>query len=200
MSASDARSNAFFKAVNDASREEQSALLAETENYKVQAIRDAAVAAQQKYEEYIAAATADFAAQDGIEAEKKAEELKRNALNVRTEITEKVFNAVIGMLHDFTSSDRYASFLKNSAAQMVKICGDAPVTVFMREADASFADTIKSVSPTVSVKTDNAIEIGGLYGVCEEKRLKLNDLLETRLAEQRDWFYENSGLSFKSLR
>lgn len=200
MSASNARSDAFFKAVNDASREEQSALLAETENYKVQAIRDAAVAAQQKYDEYIALATADFAAQDGIEAEKKAEELKRNALSVRNEITEKVFHSVVGMLRDFTLSEGYALFLKKSAEQMVKICGEAPVTIFLREADSLFTDKIKSVSPTVSVKTDNAIEIGGIYGVCEEKRLKLNDLLETRLAAQKDWFYENSGLSFKSLR
>lgn len=200
MAAADARSNAFFKAFSDASREEQSALFAEIEKYKEQEFRNAEESAQHKYEEYIASATEDFAAEDGIEAEKRAAELKRNVLNLRTAITEKVFFAAEEKLLAFVQTAAYGELLKSSVGEMVKRCGGAPLTVFIKDRDLSFEAAIKAVFPAVTVKTDNAIRIGGVYGLCEEKRVTFNDLLETRLAAQRDWFYENSGLSFKSLR
>lgn len=200
MSAKDAKSNAFFRAFDDASREEQAALIAETEEYKKRELNAAREKAQQKYDEYILNAAADFAAADGIEAEKRAFELKTEVLSTRQGITERVFAAAKKKLEAFTKTSEYGVFLKNSVSEMVKLCGESPLTVFVKEDDFSFSSELQKISASVTVKTDSSIEIGGAYGICEEEHIKLNDLLETRLNAQKDWFYENSGLSLKTPR
>lgn len=190
-------SDAFFRALNEASREQKSAIFEEIENYKAQQLAEARETAQRKYDEYILEATGGFASEDGAENEKRAAELRKEVMSVRSEITESVFAAVREKLKAFTETDGYEKLLIESARKMAEICGKFPLVIFMREKDLKFSDKIKAVSQSISVKTDESIEIGGIYGVCEEKAVRLNDLLETRLDAQKDWFYENSGLSLR---
>lgn len=191
----DAKSEAFFRAIREASREQESAIMADIQQYKAQQLAEARALADKKYEEYVSAAVAGFALEDGIEAEQRAAELKKEVIAVRTDITKSVFDDVHKKLEAFTGTPDYQELLLESAKKMAAFCGNAPITIYLREQDLPFADTIRAVSPTISVSADNTIGLGGLYGVCEEKAVRLNDLLETRLAAQKDWFYEHSGLS-----
>lgn len=196
MAAADIKSDAFFKAIHESSLEQKTSVISEIEAYKAQQLAQAKAAAEKKYEEYILAETANFASEDGMETEKRSAILKKEVIDVRTGITEKVFSAVRAKLADFTKTGEYGDLLEESAKKMAAICADASLVIYMREQDLPYADRIKAVSPTISVRTDASIGLGGIYGISAEKSIKLNDLLETRLSLQRDWFYENSGLSF----
>lgn len=191
----DAKSEAFFRAIREASREQESAIMADIQQYKAQQLAEARALADKKYEEYVSAAVSGFALEDGIEAEQRAAELKKEVIAVRTDITKSVFDDVHKKLEAFTGTPDYRELLLESAKKMAAFCGNAPITIYLREQDLPFADAIRAVSPTISVSADNTIGLGGLYSVCEEKAVRLNDLLETRLAAQKDWFYEHSGLS-----
>lgn len=191
----DIKCEAFFKAINEASEERKAAIMAEVESYKAKQLKKAQAEAEKKYNEYISEATGRIALSDGVETEKHSAEIKKEIASVREKIEERVFSAVKEKLKSFTETEAYKELLTESASKMVKLCGDAPVTIFMKEKDLKYAEALKSVSPAITVSTDNSIEIGGIYGICAEKRIKLNDLLETRLSSQKSWFYENSGLT-----
>ena len=196
MAAANNESSAFLRAINEASLEQKSALIAETEQYREQRLAAARELAQKKYDEYILAGTASFASEAGVEAERRTSLLKKEVIETRAKITENVFSAVKERLESFTQTAEYENLLLSSAKKMAELCNGSPFVIFMREADMKFSEKIKAVSPEISIDTDNAIRIGGIYGVCAEKSIKLNDLLETRLEAQKEWFYENSGLSF----
>ncbi len=191
----DMKCEAFFKAINEASEERKAAILAEVESYKAKQLKKAEAEAEKKYNEYIAEATGRIALSDGVETEKHSAEIKKEIASVRKEIENRVFSAVKEKLKAFCETPEYRELLVNSAEKMAKLCGGAGLTIFIREKDLKYADALKSVSPGITVSTDNSIEIGGIYGICAEKRIKLNDLLETRLSSQKSWFYENSGLT-----
>lgn len=194
MAATNAESNAFFRAINEASREREAEIAAEIREYKLRALNEAKETAQKKYDEYILSATAGFAGEDGIEAEKRAAKLKEELSRTRAEIADGVFSAVREKLAEFTKTDEYENLLVKSARKMAEICGENRLDIYMRKEDTRFADKIKGVSDSISVHEDSSIGLGGIYGVCEEKSIKLNDTLETRLEAQKPWFRENSGL------
>lgn len=193
--ATDNISLGFFKAINEASSEQKSAMIEETEKYKNQQLLAAKEIAEKKYEEFILSATAKMASEDSVEAEKLSLELKKNVLSKRQSITDSVFEDVVSRINEFTKSDDYKAMLLKSAEKMVEICKDDHITVYIHSRDMIFANDIKSVSSTIELSTDDKITLGGMYGICKSRSVKLNDLLETRLSVQKNEFYKNSGLS-----
>ncbi len=196
MAAIDSQGDAFLRAIDEASREQRTAMIADLDEYRQQQLRVAADIADQKYDEYIRIETSKLSSEDGVETAKRSTDLKKEVMNTRSEISEKIFNAVLLKLADFTETSDYKNFVINSAEQMAKICGTGTFDIYLREQDVKYSNPIKSVSDTITdIKVDNTIKIGGLYGICPGKKIKLNDTLESRFEEARDWFYENSGLT-----
>ena len=107
----DAKSEAFFRAIREASREQESAIMADIQQYKAQQLAEARALADKKYEEYVSAAVAGFALEDGIEAEQRAAELKKEVIAVRTDITKSVFDDVHKKLEAFTGTPDYQELL-----------------------------------------------------------------------------------------
>ncbi len=189
-----AKSQAFFKAINDASRSHNDAIIKETESFKLHELEKAKAEAQRVYDEYVFAATQKMAVSDGVEAQRLSFELKKQVIAARQEITDSVFNNVTQKIKEFTATDDYAHMLVSSAEKMVKICGSDEIVIYLRSEDKIYEDRIKAVSASISTAVDDEITLGGIYCICEKKSLKLNDCLETKLENQKEWFYENSGL------
>lgn len=189
-----AKSQAFFKAINDASRSHNDAIIKETESFKLHELEKAKAEAQRVYDEYVFAATQKMAVSDGVEAQRLSFELKKQVIAARQEITDSVFNNVTQKIKEFTATADYADMLVSSAEKMVKICGNDEIVIYLRSEDKIYEDRIKAVSATIATAVDDEITLGGIYCICEKKSLKLNDCLETKLENQKEWFYENSGL------
>ncbi|MBQ8209615.1 MAG: V-type ATP synthase subunit E [Clostridia bacterium] len=188
------KSAAFFKAINDASRSHNDAIIKETENFKLQQLEKAKADAQKLYDEYVIAATERIALEDGIEAQKLSLLHKKQVIQARQEITDSVFANVTERIKEFTKTDAYGEMLVASAKKMVQLCDGCRIIIYMRSEDAKYENAIKAVSENISTAVDGSITLGGIYCVCNEKSIRLNDCLETKLENQKEWFYENSGL------
>lgn len=189
-----AKSEAFFKAINDASRSHNDAIIKETDSFKLHQLEKAKEEAQKLYDEYVFAATQKMTLNDGIEAQKLSFELKKRVIAARQEITDSVFKNVTEKIKEFTSTAAYADFLTASAEKMVEICGNNEIVIYLRSEDKIYEKIIKAVSASISTAVDDTITLGGIYCICEKKSLKLNDCLEAKLESSKEWFYENSGL------
>lgn len=196
--ATDNTSIAFFRAINEASREQKSAMIEETEKLKQQKLNEARETAEKKYEEYIFAASSKIADNDGVETEQLSLNLKKKVLGVRQEITDSVFADVTEKIKSFVLTDDYKKMLLASAEKMLGICKGEELVIYLNSRDMKYADDIKALSDTIKIEADAKIALGGIYGVCKERSVKLNDLLETRLSVLREQFYENSGLSLNN--
>ncbi|MCD7775735.1 MAG: hypothetical protein LUH40_09165 [Clostridiales bacterium] len=196
MAAMDAKGNAFLKAINEASLEQRAAMIASLDELKQQQLSEARNEAEIKYEEYLKTETAKLSSEDGVESAKRGAELKRQVIQARSEIADRVFSAVLSRLRDFTESGGYKDFLLNSAKAMTEKCGGEKLQIFVRKQDLKFEQEIKALSSSiVSVNEDSSVTIGGLYGICESKSIKLDDTLESRFEEEKNRFYETSGLT-----
>ncbi len=185
---------AFFNAINESSKELKSEMIHETDLYRLAETEKTRAEAQKKYEDTVASAVARMAAQDNIESESLYLSLKKNVTKARSDIADSVFCDVENKIKQFVLSDEYVDFLLSSAEAMVKKCARHQLTVFMHSRDLKYAEKIKALSDDIIIKTDDSIKLGGIYCICREKQFKLNDLLETRLNELKEHFYEISEL------
>lgn len=197
MPATDNTSIAFFRAINETSGEIRSAVAEETRKYRQQQLDSARETADRMYDEYIASALTKMAGEDGIEAEQLSMSLKKKVLSVRQNITDSVFHDVTEKLQAFVQTEEYGRMLILSAEKMADICKDQQLVIFINSRDMKYADSIKSISDTMTVEADDKIILGGIYGVCKKLRIKLNDLLENRLDAQKAQFCEYSGLTLQ---
>ncbi len=188
------KSNSFFEAINEASIEQKDRLIAESESYREARLAEAKATADKKYYSMLSAAKTRLENEDGIRAMQRTYELKKEVADIRHAIENNVFAQVEAQLHDFTKSPFYRQFLINSATEMLKKCNGEEVTIFLKSNDIIHTEALMLLSDTISTDTDDNIKIGGIYGICNAKNIRLDDLLETRLALQKDWFYQNSGL------
>ncbi len=186
--------NSFFKAINEASGEERTQMMAEIEEYRNKQLAQARIEADKKYVSLLNAAKTRLDSEDGIRAQERIYKLKKEVAQMSENIINNVFERVTQMLTDFTKTEGYTSFVISSAKQMLQKCGEYPIEIYLKPDDYYLSQTLEAISKTICVKTDDTIKIGGIYGVCKSKGIRLNDLLESRLNENRSWFYENSGI------
>ncbi len=194
MAVMDAKSDAFFKAINDASKAHNEAIINETQLFKQTEIEKAKEEAQKKYEEYILHATSRIAIENGVEAERLSLELKKQVIKAREDIEKSVFAGVRERIIKFTKTEEYGKMLIESANQMLQQCDGYEIVIYIRSCDKKYENQIKALSDKIKTEIDNSIELGGIYCICSEKSLKLNDCLDAKLEAQKAWFHENSGL------
>lgn len=113
----------------------------------------------------------------------------------RSEITDGVFAAAREKLVEFTATQEYSEFIRNSAARLAQVFDQGEVTVFVRECDLHFADMIKSAfGRACDIESSDEIEIGGCRARLRDGGIVADDTLDKRLEAQREWFLENSGM------
>ncbi len=113
-------------------------------------------------------------------------------IEVRRELTEKVFEEARRRVEAFTHSADYAGFLTASAKKITEVVGTDSV-FYLREDDSKYRDELLPFCREIA--TDNEIALGGIRAVNQERGLAADDTLDTRLQQQREAFYEQSGLS-----
>lgn len=186
--------NAFFKAIDDASREQTQSVMASMQLYKEQQLKAANETAQLKYDEYMKAAADRLLNDSRAKTERLSLEMRKEVTLYRAEITERVFSEVSKKLTAFTKTEEYTSLLENSIKAISEICKDSPFTVYIRSEDMHLADKLKALG-SFNLEESSEIKLGGVFALCEEKSLRLDDTLEARLSQQRASFLESSGLS-----
>jgi vacuolar-type H+-ATPase subunit E/Vma4 len=122
--------------------------------------------------------------------------LRSELATARNDIANRVFEAVEKKLASFTQTPDYADFLKKSVLQMQSVFGKNPMLLYVRTADLCHKDLLLSAAGTATeIVADATIMIGGCKAHGKSGNLALDDTLDSRLIEQRQSFYESSGLS-----
>lgn len=132
-------------------------------------------------------------AQTNSQLAKATTEISAELAACRSKITTEVFMQVVHRLKEFVKTPEYSTWLETGISQMEKLLG-ADMTIY---AAADQLDQVKQCLKNIgiecAVQADEAIHLGGVRG--EKGNKKIDDTLDSRLKEQADWFYQNSGLS-----
>lgn len=187
------RAEKFFRAMQrDAERRRKeiakqvdSYTAAETERVQVQAER--AARHQVEYE------SRRIEAETNRRLAKAAGEASAALAACRAAITRDVMDRVAEKVQAFTHTPDYKSWLEASLKELSAALG-GEITVFARPDDAAQVEALaKALGLGVQVQTDETIRLGGLRAASGRRRA--DDTLDSRLAGQEDWFYQNAGLS-----
>lgn len=119
----------------------------------------------------------------------------RKTVEVRNEITDKVFKAAEKELISFVSSSEYIELLEKSILKLYESI-DGFVYFFVRKEDEEKARLFVEKNNLLGeVRISDKIRIGGAFACDENESIFAYDTLERRLEEQREVFMESSGLA-----
>lgn len=121
---------------------------------------------------------------------------RRELLLRREEITRSVFEEVKKRLTDYVKTPDYARFLEETAKGLSEQCPGTGTVVMLRRDDLTLGEKLRGrFGADAQVVEDESIRIGGVKVVNRASGLFLDETLDSRLEDQKSWFYANSGLS-----
>lgn len=133
--------------------------------------------------------------QTGVLA-KKTQDGQKTLFLQRAKMTEEVFDKAEKKLMEYTQTPAYKEKLNGSAQNIAALFDGNPCVLYISEKDGDAADSIlEHFNGTAEIKTDKAIQIGGIKGYCKTMRIIADETLDSKLAQQREWFIENAALS-----
>ena len=125
------------------------------------------------------------------------DETDRQLMKKRNELAEMIFHDVIEKIKDFTSQDAYETLLCSRAKELASKQYPSS-TIYLREEDMQYADAIqKEFKEGTNVQADESIQYGGFRLECIENGIIIDETFDSALNEQKEWFYQNSGLFVK---
>lgn len=191
-----AKTDNFLKAIKKYADNQRNTILSEVDNFKKEKIAEAKKKAEYDSEKLI---------KDKLEAKKNEQTSKiaklmqegqRKLFLERAEMTESVFKKAEEKLIEFTKTTKYSELLNNYAKNISALFDGKSCVIYINERDMVFADQIKTLfGGKAELCADKTIKIGGLKGYCEALSIVADETLDSKLNAQREWFFENSGLS-----
>ena len=122
---------------------------------------------------------------------------KRKELFVkRQDIMDDVFKKACDRLLNFTQTQDYVGLLKKYASSISKILKKSGTVLYICKRDEGYADAIREAYGKIcKVEVDDKIKIGGILAVNKAMSLIIDETLDSKLEEQKNWFAENSKLN-----
>lgn len=176
--------------------EEKEKYLQEAQAFKRQELEKAENEVLNDSYERIQDAVAEIRVRTAHLIAKKDYDAKRELFIKRQQLGDRVFDTVKERLRSYTKTPDYEKKLMETAAKLgkeyalagseLRFCaGDGAL---MEKAGAAFGQPCATAA-------DPNIEIGGVVLVNLEKGIYVDETLDSALEEQKDWFYQHSGLS-----
>lgn len=184
------RVQTFLDAITKEAKEQHNSILAEMES-----VNQAELAAAQQKAAQMAEQTQrtilSVARQN--QNQRLAAEMAQQRVSLaqqRQKILEDTFLQAKKKLQEFTQAANYPAFLRQQAEKLCTMLSANDVILFVRAQDQSLLQQL-----ACEVRTDDQILIGGCRAQSEEKQVILDDTLDSRLEQQRDWFLQHAKLS-----
>ncbi len=123
----------------------------------------------------------------------------RLLMQKRQELIDSIFNDVIKKINKYIKTDNYYQLMKKKLLKALKIL-KADDIVFKYKKDDKLLKKILSENgfkdKTTIASTD--ILIGGFIASSVKRRIEINETLDVRLEEKKQWFFENSNLFIRN--
>ncbi len=186
---------AFLSAIQALSEKECAEIDAETESVRKTRLETMEAETKQHYKAYMEYEVARIRAEANRAISQKSEASRRKLTALRTALCESVFAEALEKLLAFRESPQYRDLVLksvHSAAEALRDEGTAEI--YICQADAELADAVQSAfGAPCSVQVAADIALGGVR--VRAGSYLIDDTLDKRLAAQKTWFLENSGLS-----
>lgn len=192
--AQDDRVSKFVTAITREAEEQRQRIEQETKDFIASEMEKAEMEALNDSYKMIQRAVSNIRADVGSQLSSRMMENRRALLARREEILEEVLQKAGERLAAFTGTADYAAFLTASAKKALAVLRTEKPTVYLRPADMSRQAEITAAIGPCRFEEDAGIRLGGLRMTDEAGKIAVDDTLDTRLAAQRTWFQQNSGL------
>lgn len=184
----------FLDAINKYAESQKAKITQEIEEYKNSRIEQATEQGLQDAYELIRGEAAKRKSAIVNDVAKRELELRHELYAERQRVFDDVFTTARERLTAFAKSDDYKDFLKHTAEEAKKLFGDEKCTIYLAPFDEDKKAFLSAILPEADFDTDNRITLGGIRVFCKAKGVMIDDTLDSRLADQEQWFIENSGL------
>lgn len=192
--AQDDRVSKFVTAITREAEEQRQRIEQETKDFIASEMEKAEMEALNDSYKMIQRAVSNIRADVGSQLSSKMMENRRALLARREEILEEVLGKAGERLVAFTQTADYAAFLTASAKKALAVLRTEKPTVYLRSADKAREAEITAAIGPCRFEEDASIRLGGLRMTDAAGKIAVDDTLDTRLAAQRTWFQQNSGL------
>lgn len=192
MQSNDKKAARFISVINAEAEQQSKKIKQETDRYIDSELKKTRAAARAKAKVTAKAELSKLDEQSNTDSYKLRTQQMTQIISKRNEITNGIFEKAEKRIADFTKSDSYLPFLKESVKRIIGAIGEDTV-IYIRPSDASFSQELCALC--AGVEYDDSIILGGCKGVSKSTSMRADDTLDTRLAEQKVRFYTESGLS-----
>ena len=186
--------NAFEKTIMEDAKKEADEILAEFEAKKNKIAQELTRAAKKDADETLRAEKEKLERKENEQLSEANATGKRELLNVRREITEKVFSEVERKIGDFRKTEKYYEYLKNTVKSGIESIGEGEKIIYIDKNDSAYKEALEKEFG-ITVKTENEEFLGGARVCNTEKNIVCDNTVADRLLEERDAFLEIADLS-----
>ncbi len=191
-----AKTDNFLNAIKKYAQQQRSAMRNEVEQLKEEKIREAQEKGKRDSEKYINQELAKKRNEETHKIAKALQDGQRELFLERIKMTDSVFDKAEKKLLEFAKTPDYSTKLLDSAKSIATLFDGKDCELYISERDLPNAESICALfKGNAQIKADSAIKIGGIKGYCPQMSIVADETLDSKLAQQKDWFIENSGLS-----
>ena len=186
----------FLKAIEKYAEEQRGKLQSEVEAFREREMNAAEEEGLREAYTMIQKTMADINSRIARETSKADAASKKNIFLKRQQIEEEVFARAKEKLLAFCETEKYDALMKRSAVNISHVLKADDVVLYVRQDDMKYKAKLKLYfGVNCEIQPTDEIEIGGMIGVSRSMGLIADETLDAKLLQQREWFYENSGLT-----
>lgn len=196
MASIEERFEMIQRSVMEQAGAEAQKLLDQAREYKETAMKKAEADVQKELYSRIQDEVAEIHTSATRSVSQKESKARQDLLLRREEITRAVFEQVKRRLLDFTHTPAYNDLMTDLAKELGVRCPMEGTVVMLRRDDYHLAAKLgEHFGKNVRILADETIRIGGLKVMNQSSGVFMDETLDSRLEDQKPWFYSHSGLS-----
>lgn len=188
----------FLHAIQKYADEQKHKIESEVEHFKQQELKKAEDEGLRDAYNLIQKEMAAMRAGIASEAAQKEAQGRQRLYQRRLEIMEDVFSKATQKLIAYTKTDAYKETMKERAKEISAYLNGRDCVLYIKPEDEGLkGDLSACFNGLCSVQTSKDIKIGGINAYCEGLGIVVDQTLDTKLSDQKEWFLQNSGLKVK---
>lgn len=115
----------------------------------------------------------------------------------REALVNELFDAATKQILGFVSSPKYLSLVSTKLDEIIALYPKTPLIISIASHDTALAALLAKEYTEVEHRKVNSIKIGGFTCTIPSLKIEINETLDQRLVEKRNWFYQQSKLFVK---
>lgn len=196
MANNDEQIGKFLQAITEYAQEQREKILKEVEDFKHEHLQQAEQEALRDTYHLIQKERLALQNKTRLEMSRRELEARKKLLEKRRDMMNALFEEASQRLAAYTETPAYEQTLSDSLRQMQEQLPSRGTVYYIAVRDENRIPALTAFVPEGSrVETSRDIRLGGVRGVNMEVGLRLDDTLDARLEQQREWFTRHSGLT-----